>query len=385
MNITRRQGLNSPAPSEKALLVGVEFPRDDFPPELSLPELERLAETAGARVVGSIRQKRDRPDPKYFIGSGKIEELKTLLAARGANLVIFDHELSPSQERNLEDALEVKVVDRTELILDIFAQHARSREGKLQVELAQSSFLLTRLSGHGVLMSRLGGGIATRGPGETKLEYDRRRVRKQISQLKEEIEKVKRERCLKREKRKRSQVLVAAIVGYTNAGKSSLLNALTRAGVLVEDKLFATLDPTTRRLYLPSGKVILLTDTVGFIQKLPHPLVAAFRATLEEVIEADFLLHVVDISHPCFEDQIAAVYRVLEELDSINKPMITVLNKIDLADNKRVVKALIKYQPACAVSAAKREGLDKVLVKIDALPLVRSASVPTSIAQKYPV
>lgn len=347
---------------EKALLVGVTFPGE----EIRLSELGLLAQTAGAQVVGSLTQKRHEPDPKYFIGSGKLEELKAQSLSLGANLIVFDHELRPSQERNLEDALEVKVIDRTELILDIFAQHAKSREGKLQVELAQSTFLLTRLTGHGAQMSRLGGGIATRGPGETKLEYDRRYIRKRISQLKAELEKVRKERSLKREKRRSSSIAVAAIVGYTNTGKSTLLNALTQAGVLVEDKLFATLDPTVRRLYLPSGKVILITDTVGFIQKLPHQLVAAFQATLEEVGEADLLLHVVDISNPALENQIAAVYRTLEELKCISRPMITIFNKIDQLEKKIAPKLLDKYHPAVAVSAQKKEGLDKLLATIDA-------------------
>jgi len=370
--------------SEKALLVGIEFPHDDLPLALSLIELKRLAETAGAGVAGSLSQKRIKPDQKYFIGSGKVEELKAMAVSRSANLVVFDHELSPSQERNLEEALSIKVIDRTELILDIFAQHAKSREGKLQVELAQSSFMLTRLTGHGVLMSRLGGGIGTRGPGETKLEYDRRRIRKRISQLKEEIEKVRKERFLKREKRRHSRIPVAAIVGYTNAGKSTLINALTGAGVLVEDKLFATLDPTIRRLYLPSGKIILITDTVGFIQKLPHQLVASFRATLEELSEADLLLHVVDISLPYFEKQIAAVYSVLEELGCITKPILTILNKIDRAEKKIITKARKKYQPCCTISAIKKEGLERLLTTIDGLLPAPPASIPSSTVQKYP-
>src|SRR3989344_3956314 len=369
---------------EKALLVGIEFPSDSFPASLSLPELARLAETAGAEVVGKLTQKRDKPDLKYFIGSGKLDELINLSSASKANLIIFDHDLSPSQERNLEDALGVKVIDRTELIIDIFAQHAKSREGKLQVELAQSSFLLTRLTGHGVLMSRLGGGIGTRGPGETKLEYDRRRIRSRIAQLKDEIEKVRKERLLKREKRRRSGIPVAAIVGYTNSGKSTLINALTEAGVLTEDKLFATLDPTTRRLYLPSGRIILLTDTVGFIQKLPHALVAAFQATLEEVTEADFLIHVVDISNPFFERQIDSVYQVLEELKSIAKPLITVFNKADRMEKNVPRKILGKYKPAVAVSALQKRGLEKLLTIIDARLPAPPALDRTSIVEKSP-
>ena len=346
---------------ERALLVGVEFQRE----APYLDELGRLAATAGAVVVGSLTQKRERPDPAFFIGSGKIAELAALVAASRANLAIFDHELSPAQVRNLEKELTVKVIDRTELILDIFAQRAKSREGKLQVELAQAEFRLTHLTGHGAAMSRLGGGIGTRGPGESKLEYDRREIRSRIAQLKRELEKVRRERALKREKRRGSRLPVAALVGYTNAGKSTLLNALTKAGVLTEDKLFATLDPTTRRLRLPSGRTILITDTVGFIQKLPHTLVEAFAATLEEVTESDLLVHVVDGSNPEFEAQISAVYQVLEELKSITKPIVTVFNKADRCEKKLPKTVLAKYKPAVAVSALEQQGLDQLLRLID--------------------
>ncbi len=365
---------------EKAVLVGVELPfslpRDGsqvfkkIPLSESMQELESLAVTAGANVVAVITQKRGKPDQRYCMGSGKLEELRALVTARGADLAIFDCTLSPSQERNLEEALGAKVIDRTELILDIFAQHARSREGKLQVELAQSNFLLTRLTGHGVLMSRLGGGIGTRGPGETKLEYDRRRIRNKISELKQEIESIRRERSLRREKRKSSHIASIALVGYTNSGKSTLLNSLAKADALVENKLFATLDPTTRRLYLPDRKIVLLTDTVGFIQKLPHQLVAAFRATLEEVTEADLLMHVVDISHPYFEDQISAVYTVLEELQAATKPMITVFNKIDRLGKKISKKILKKFHPSIAVSALYHKGLEdlqKMLMQHEAV------------------
>jgi GTP-binding protein HflX len=347
---------------ERAVLVGVEFQNEGH----YLAELGRLAETAGAVVASALTQKRDRPDPAFFIGSGKIAELRALCSSTGANLVIFDHELRPSQNGNLEKELGVKVIDRTELILDIFAQRAKTREGKLQVELAQSQFRLTRLTGSGAAMSRLGGGIGTRGPGESKLEYDRREIRSRISQLKKELAKIGDERSLKREKRRGSRLPVAAIVGYTNAGKSTLLNALTRAGVLVEDKLFATLDPTTRRLYLPSGRTVLLTDTVGFIQKLPHTLVEAFAATLEEVTDADFLIHVVDGANPEFERQISAVYQVLEELKSITKPIVTVFNKSDLLKKKLPKAVLKKYRPAVAISAAGKQGLDELLAIIDA-------------------
>ncbi|MFC1568462.1 GTPase HflX [Candidatus Margulisiibacteriota bacterium] len=354
---------------EKAVLVGIDLQSEQIVPlSESMAELARLADTAGAAVVGQLTQKRGRPDQKFFIGSGKLEELKSLLASAKADLAIFDVDLSASQGRNLETALGCKVIDRTELILDIFGQHARSREGKLQVELAQSSFLLTRLTGHGTQMSRLGGGIGTRGPGETKLEYDRRRIRERISVLKREIEKVRKERGLRREKRRKSHLPTVALIGYTNAGKSTLLNTLSSAEVLTQDKLFATLDPTIRRVALPSRQTILLADTVGFIQKLPHQLIAAFRATLEEVTEAELLLHIVDASHPYFEDQIKAVYTVLEDLNCATKPMITVFNKIDRMDKGPPADALNKYRPAVAVSALRGTGLEELQEKLGTDP-----------------
>ena len=345
---------------EKAVIVKIEVGDTKTPLAESLEELKRLVATAGAAVAGEVTQKRQTPDPKFYIGSGKVEELRSLVAACNADLVIFGNTLAASQERNLENILGAKVIDYTELILDIFAQHAKSREGNLQVELAQSTFRLTRLTGHGVMMSRLGGGIGTRGPGETKLEYDRRKIRKRISELKKEIDKIRRERSIRREKRKKSKMPIAALVGYTNSGKSTLLNALTNSDVLADDKLFATLDPTIRRLYLPSKGTILLTDTVGFIIDLPHQLVAAFRATLEEVTEADILLHVVDISNPAFERQIAAVYTVLEELKCAAKPTLTIFNQIDGLDKKVSEKMLEKYSPAVAVSALHQKNLEKI-------------------------
>lgn len=366
----RTQGFSSSellSPQEQALLVGVELEKEKIPSELSLAELGRLAGTAGARVVGQISQKKNRPDPRFFIGPGKITEVKEKALALGANLIIFDHELSPGQIRNVTEELNLKVIDRTQLILDIFAQHAQSREGKLQVELAQYSYNLSHLTGHGIALSRLGGGIGTRGPGETKLEYDRRFIRSRISQLKKEIDKLSDERLRQRESRRRKQLPLVALVGYTNAGKSTLLNQMTGAAVLTENKLFATLDPTTRRLYLPSQRMALLTDTVGFIQKLPHTLVAAFHATLEEVAEADLLLHVVDFSSNYWERQINAVYEVLEELKCITRPILTVFNKSD-AVTKKISPALLKrYQPAVTVSALREEGLEELLAKIDAL------------------
>lgn len=366
---------------ERAVLVGVEFGRGgggEILMEDSLLELAQLAKTAGAQVVGQLVQKRPRPDIRLFIGQGKAEELNNLLIAQEGNLVIFDSELTASQTRNLEELLGVKVIDRTELILDIFALHAHTREGKLQVELAQDEFLLTRLTGRGGALSRLGGGIGTRGPGETKLEVDRRRVRKKIAELKKEIEKLKEERSLRRAKRRSNRLPVAAIIGYTNAGKSSLLNRLTQAGVLVEDKLFATLDTTTRRCYLPGGQVILLSDTVGFIQKLPHQLVVSFQATLEEVSEADLLVHVVDSARPNFEEQIGSVYRVLEEIGCSAKPLITLFNKSDLRQKELEKRILEKYAPALEVSAATGTGFT-ALVQL----LERQLGAAASDQQKY--
>jgi GTP-binding protein HflX len=347
---------------EKAILVSIRLKKERIPLLESLTELKQLAATAGAQTIEVLTQQRDRPDPKYFIGEGKLLELKSLSSATQADLIIFDHEISASQARNLESALNLKVIDRTELILDIFAQHAQSREGALQVKLAQSEFMLTRLTGHGVALSRLGGGIGTRGPGETKLEMDRRRIRKNISLLKKELETVRKNRHLLREGRRASRVLTGVLVGYTNSGKSTLLNSLSRSHILAQDKLFSTLDPVTRRVYLPEGRVILLTDTVGFIQKLPHQLVDAFRATLEEVTEADLLLHVMDASSGYLEDQIAAVYTVLEELRVITKPILSVFNKMDKAgDPARLKKLIKKYQPAVAVSALHKTGLEDLL------------------------
>jgi len=352
---------------EKAILVGIEIKGNpSWPTHESLSELSSLANTAGALVVGKIEQSRERPDSKYYIGSGKLEELLALIASKDANLVIFDCELGPSQIRNLEENLSVKVIDRTSLILDIFAQHAHSREGKIQVELAQLIYTSTHLVGKGELMSRLGGGIGTRGPGETKLEVDRRVIKSRISRLKKEIEKVRSERSLKRASRKAALLPVISIVGYTNAGKSTLLNSLTNAGVLVQNKLFATLDPTTRKLKLPKGWEVLITDTVGFIHKLPHQLVEAFHATLEEVSEADILIHVVDSTSKYVEDQVKAVFRVLEEINAISKPVITVFNKVDSPNRNKIPRKLKSMvDPYVDISALNKNGVDKLLKIIE--------------------
>lgn len=330
-----------------------------------MEELVRLCETAGAQVVAEVIQRRRAPDSAYYIGKGKAQELAGLVEEKEANLVVVDEELSPSQTRNLEEVLDIRVIDRTALILDIFARRARTREGKLQVELAQLNYLLPRLTGRGKVLSRLAGGIGTRGPGETKLEVDRRVIRKRITDLKKEIESIKKQRALQRRARQKVPYPVVALVGYTNAGKSTLLNALTDSYVFTEDKLFATLDPTTRKIVLPGNQTILLTDTVGFIQKLPPHLVAAFRATLEEVQEADLLLHVVDFSHPDMEGQMTAVHEVLEDLGVSEKPIVFVFNKIDLINDPLTLKRLkINYPESVAISAQKGLNLEVLLEKI---------------------
>ncbi len=352
---------------EKALLVSLvtdEVKRSGAEPEYSLQELVSLAETAGVEVVSTLMQHRDAPDSKWFVGKGKAEELKALAEETGAHAAIFDQELSGAQVRNLEEFLDVKIIDRTQLILDIFAGRAKTREGILQVELAQLSYLLPRLSGHGKNLSRLGGGIGTRGPGETKLEMDRRHIRRRISELKRQLEAVTQHRNLHRERRRKAGVVQAALVGYTNAGKSTLLRQLTQADVLAEDKLFATLDPTSRALRLPGGKEVVLTDTVGFIQNLPHDLVAAFRATLEEVNEADLLIHVMDASSPMRERQQAVVEEVLRELGAAGKPVLPVWNKIDLVPAASL--SLLSGGPeAIRMSAWNERDLARLCEKIE--------------------
>lgn len=317
---------------ERVFLVGVEAKRGNgrWSGESSLMELALLADTAGARVVGKTVQKLDSPNPATYIGKGKVEEVASRRFELDYTAVIFDDELTPSQQRNLEEALKVKVLDRTALILDIFAQHARTREGRLQVELAQHEYILPRLRGQWSHLERLEGRIGTRGPGETQLETDRRLIRERIRSLKRQIEQVRNQRALHRRQRAKQGMPVVSLVGYTNAGKSTLMRALSGADVRVEDRLFATLDPVTRRLRLPSSAVALLTDTVGFIQKLPTQLVAAFRATLEELEEATLLLHVIDVTHPDAEEQARTVDETLRELGLGAKPRLAVLNKIDL-------------------------------------------------------
>ena len=333
--------------------------------DYSLQELNQLVETAGGETVGLITQKKDRTDVAYYVGKGKVDEIKALMLEKQANIVIFDDELSATQHKNLEAKLEAKILDRAQLILDIFAQRAQTKEGKLQVELAQLKYSLSRLTGKGLVLSRLGGGIGTRGPGETKLEVDRRRIRKRISNLEEEIEEIRKHRNLLRTARKESSLPVVALVGYTNAGKSTLLNTLTGAEVLAEDKLFATLDPTIRKVKLETQQEILLVDTVGFIQKLPHHLVAAFRATLEETKEADILIHVLDASHPRAYEQAQAVWDTLKYLKIIDKPIITALNKIDSVYNPNELQRLTReFSDSLGISAKYGLGLSNLLEKV---------------------
>ncbi len=362
---------------ERAFLVGLATRNNSrSAAEKSMDELSRLAVTAGARVVGSMIQRLPVPSKSYYIGEGKLIELSAEKEITNYNVVIFDDELSPLQQRNLEDALGVKVLDRVALILDIFAKRARTREGQLQVELAQHQYLSPRLAGQWSHLERLGGGIGTRGPGESQLETDRRIIQKKISRLKSQIEQVRKQRMIHRRKRSKSGIPVVALVGYTNAGKSTLLNTLSKSDVIADDQLFVTLDPTIRRLVLPDNTPILMTDTVGFIRKLPPAIVAAFRATLEELEEADLLLHVVDLSSPDAAEQCQAVEEILESLGLSDKPMITVLNKIDLLlDNNRTWnerealeflsgRDLPENKDAVMVSAEKKWGLAGLMEKI---------------------
>ncbi|MBA7515479.1 GTPase HflX [subsurface metagenome] len=333
--------------------------------EESLEELAFLTSSANAEVTCQTTQRRERIDPACFIGRGKASEIKNLCAEQEITTVIFDDDLSPAQQRNLEEIIKCKVIDRTRLILDIFASRARTQEGKLQVELAQLTYLLPRLTGKGVTLAQQVGGIGVRGPGEKKLEYDRRRVEERISKLQKEINKVSEHREQQRQRRQRVPLPIIAIVGYTNSGKTTLLNTLTSSHVFVEDKLFSTLDPTIRGLILPNKEKVLLVDTVGFIHKLPHQLVAAFRATLEEVTSSDLLLHIVDTSHPEFKKQIVAVEKVLQELDALGKPTITIFNKMDLIKNKPLLPRLKrKYKDSINISAKKGWGLDRLYDRI---------------------
>jgi GTPase len=346
----------TPRVRERAVLVGVApgIGEDD------LDELAALADSAGAEPVARLVQSRE-PDPATYVGKGKVDELHRLVHANDASAVMFDHELSPGQLRSLEERLGVKVIDRTALILDIFALHARSREGKAQIELAQLNYLLPRLRGWGEAMSRLGGGIGTRGPGETKMEVDRQHIRRRITKLRRDIKDLARTRGVKRASRERSGLPQIAIAGYTNTGKSTLMNALTRADILVADQLFATLDPTTRRLELPGKRRAVISDTVGFVGKLPHDLVEAFRSTLEEVTLADLVLHVADASSPSLDDQIEAVRTVLADIGAAGLPELLVLNKIDRVPGSGRARLARRFPGSIAVSGLTGEGVEGVL------------------------
>jgi GTPase len=354
---------------ERAVLVGAVFQKEDNDAaEWSLDELEALADTAGADALDRILQRRDSPDPGTYLGKGKVKEVVDVATALDADMLIFDDELTPAQGRNLEEAAGVnplaerglKIIDRTALILDIFAQHARSAEGKLQVELAQLNYRLPRLRGWGDVLSRLGGGIGTRGPGETQLEAERRAILRRMQRVKKDLAELERTRELKRRKRSRAGMPVVALVGYTNAGKSTILRRLTDATVLVQDQLFSTLDPTTRRLELPQGQTVLLADTVGFVRKLPHELVEAFRSTLEEVTKASMLLHVVDGGRDA-ERQIAAVDAVLREIGAGDKPTLVAMNKSDLMTEVEIDKLRGRYPDAVFCSAQSGPGMDDLL------------------------
>jgi GTPase len=362
---------------ERVVLIGVWTAGTQAEAENSLLELKALAETAGSQVLAGLVQRRDRPDPATYVGSGKAKELRGIVVAEGADTVVCDGELTPGQLRQLEDVVKVKVIDRTALILDIFAQHAQSKEGKAQVELAQMQYMLPRLRGWGESMSRQaggrvagGGGIGTRGPGETKIETDRRRIRTKMTKLRREITAMSTARDTKRQERRRNEVPSVAIAGYTNAGKSSLLNRLTGAGVLVEDALFATLDPTTRRSRTSDGRVYTMSDTVGFVRHLPHQLVEAFRSTLEEVAQSDLVVHVVDGAHADPEEQVRAVREVLAEVGAEKVPELLVVNKTDTADESVLLRLKRLWPDAVFISARTGAGLDLVRQAIeDRLPI----------------
>lgn len=345
---------------EKAILVLVEIPNKSVINEMeeAIDELSSLAETAGLQIVDVIVQKRLKPDNSFFIGKGKLEEIRAIIQHKKPDCIIFDNPVSPAQQNNISEFLGVKVLDRTSLILDIFAQRARSREGKLQVELAQLNYLLPRLIGQGNMLSRLGGGVGTRGPGETKLETDRRHIRKRIDYLREQLAEVKKNRAVQTKNRNKNSVPHIALVGYTNAGKSSILNTLANENILAEDKLFATLDPTTRSIDLEEGIRVLVTDTVGFIRNLPHQLIEAFKATLEEAKAADLLLHIIDISNPNWESQKNSVNKVLEQLEITEKPMLLVYNKIDLIKENPII--LPDRQDSCCISTKNGHGLQEL-------------------------
>lgn len=353
---------------ETSVLVGLDT--GDYDAEVSIDELEELAKTAGSKVLAKIIQKKEKPDPATYIGSGRLKEIRDFCRDNEADLIIFDCELSPSQQRNVENFTDVRVIDRTTLILDIFAARARSKEGRIQVELAQLKYSLPRLGGKGTELSRLGGGIGTRGPGETKLESDRRHIRRSIEALSAELKEIEKRRIRMRSRREKTGIESVAIVGYTNAGKSTLMNTLTNAGVLAQDKLFATLDPTARALTLPDGRQVMLIDTVGLVRRLPHELVEAFKSTLEEAAAAHVILNVCDASSPECSEHLEVTQKLLKELGCESTPVISVMNKCDLVDNIYDMPAIGK---TVMISALQGKGLDRLLKEIEkALPKTRS-------------
>ncbi|WP_199728752.1 GTPase HflX [Corallococcus sp. CA053C] len=372
--LNRKAAARTVSGRERAILVAVCLDGDRARAESSLAELKELARTAGVEVMDSVLQVRREADPRYLIGRGKLDDLNLRSMQSMVDLLIFDKDLTPSQGRHIGEATSLKVLDRTQLILDIFAQRAQTSEGKLQVELAQQKYRLPRLvQGDDSLSRLMGGGVGGRGPGETKLEIDRRRVRERITNLEKRIDLISRERSVRRAQRNRREVPVISIVGYTNAGKSTLLNAITNAEVLAEDKLFATLDPTSRRLRFPREREVIITDTVGFIRDLPKDLVAAFRATLEELYDASLLLHVVDAGDPARDDQVEAVEKILNSLGLMEKPRLMVWNKADLLPADEV-ETLLRTRGGVAISAAKREGLATLLAKADTTLFAEGAS-----------
>lgn len=368
---------------EKALLVTVDLgTRAGWTAEDAAQELKELAASAGARVGEEIICRREKVTPAFFLGKGKAQELARIAADNGLNLVIFNNDLSNTQQRNLEEAIGAKTIDRTQLILDIFARRAKSNEGKIQVELAQLLYLMPRLVGKGIMLSRLGGGIGTSGPGETKLEVDRRRIRRRVDRLKKDLQRLTMHRKMRQKSRVKIPIPSIAIVGYTNAGKSTLLNSLTHANVFAENKLFSTLDPTARHYTLPTNQRVIFVDTVGFLHNLPHHLVEAFKATLEEVVDADVLLHVLDITHPKVEQQSDAVYRVLEELEAQDKPVITVLNKIDKAEEAVVARFRKIFDNSIAISALRRQNfqelIDRIVLQLSDMVEIAEFKIPQS-------
>ncbi len=371
---------------EKALLITVEFFDKKYKDTWRLDdinfELRELVRSAGLQVVDLVECFKDKPVAGHYIGKGKAEEISSICKDKGADVVIFGDDLTSSQQQNLEESIGVKVIDRTQLILDIFARRAHSTEGKVQVELAQLEYLLPRLKGKGIMLSRLGGGIGTRGPGEQKLEMDRRKIREKISRLKDSLSKIHERRGELRRRRHEGEISIISLIGYTNAGKSTLLNALTDSDVLSQDRLFSTLDPTARRFVLPNNQKVVFVDTVGFLHRLPHHLIEAFKATLEEVAEADIIIHVLDASSPMVHELSQAVYEVLEELDIRDKMIITVLNKSDKVEDKAVISRLLReFDNSIAISALKKENLEELVQRVSMILFASLVYVKAAIPQ----